>query len=95
MGCGGGAGDRCQTRSDCNAGLACVLSGALLDECKMYNPACPPCVAGGFCQVPIATEKRCATNDDCDPGLVCAKSSLCTEQGAMVCTAVSDMGQSD
>jgi len=78
-GCKQGLGERCQIRSDCASGLACVL------------PPGATCLLGGSCQPETTTEHHCIRDDDCGAGLFCATSADCTESGARVCTATTDL----
>jgi hypothetical protein len=78
-GCKQGLGDRCQLRSDCAAGLACLL------------PVGGNCIVGGSCQPENQQDRLCGSSSDCAAGLSCLVSSSCTDNGARVCMAAPDL----
>jgi hypothetical protein len=75
LGCKQGVGDRCQLRSDCQSGLACVL------------PMQGSCLVGGTCQLESPGDQRCSRDEDCAAGLACRRSTSCADEGASICQA--------
>jgi hypothetical protein len=87
-GCRQGTGGRCQVRSDCDDGLACVLPATFV--CPPQFPTCTPCLIGGTCQ-PESRSPLCESNAECAPGSLCVAATSCAEQGLQVCVANLDL----
>jgi hypothetical protein len=86
--CRQGAGGRCQFRSDCDEGLACILPATFV--CPPQFPTCTPCLIGGTCQ-PESRSPLCESSAECAPGSMCLAATSCAEQGLHVCVPHPDL----